>query len=372
MFKLRQALKPLIKWLVEWKRKGRFENIEILNGALITERVAFNNSELFPDFLFLPPQTAAVLTTNSGKQRTFLYGGFVDWDEFGVLGLQYVDMHRRTMTLSDVQSESIKGSPVTLKVSIIYQVISPDGVLQIQKPMETLESSYRAAVINFIQTHDYEELVPTKDGRLIPERDFVTYIREWVKQNPVCSVFKIVNVNILNRQGDPQIKDINKERLLQESKTIAERESLEQRQMLTSPKESLMLLEAGLKQKRAEKEGDLAILQSRFSAQKDQILRAIKIRETRLRQQIDQPGFQQEFRLKALETIKEFSAQNMNGFPHNEQEKALYFDVIRYLTEGSQSSSQLLEPDDNREDHQKQGNTSLTILDGLIVPPDDD
>jgi hypothetical protein len=297
---------------------------------IVTERLGFPMKGL-GSFLALPPMTAAILTSPTGQRNVFSEGGYIRLPT-GKYILEYVDLRERRFMLPINNVITSDGLNVSFFVSINYQVTNPLRVLNTRRPLEALFSACEASIKSFIRSRPHDAIIGDKEENLsIIDSEISRYIIQQIGQNHACRAFTIMGVTITELQGDQNILEIRKARLLQERESQVEREKLVRQQEIAEERKNL-------ERKKAEQEGMIRELQAQFEANQKQILYKTNQLALELENLRKLPQMQQEQYLKALDVKQKalealIQAQAMPGFPRNTKELEIVNSIVNSMTD---------------------------------------
>ncbi len=319
----------IARWLIENRgRKIGISPIIFPETEIVSEPYNFQMG-MFGSFLPLPSMTAAILTSPTGKREAFIEGGYIKLD-YGSYTLEYVDRRERFYTFPTIKMATSDGPEISLNISISYQVTHPLRILDVRNPLTSFFSACDASIKSFIRSHKHDEIINEQDGDIsIDDTEIAQYIISQIVHNQACRAFTLINVMVRERLGDRKILEIRQSRLVQDRASRASRENILQQQEIADEQKIL-------EQKKAEQDGSIKELQTRFEANRQQIMYSAKELDVELENLRNAPHFQQERYLKALEVKQRaleslIQAQAMPGFPRDKNEKELVESIVNSI-----------------------------------------
>jgi hypothetical protein len=305
------------------------------NDQILTPVYNYRAGFISQNYLYVFPLAAAIVNTQSGKLLWLKEGGYPNLP-MGTHKLQYVDMHERTLVLSKVCGKSAEGSDVCLSVAFTWQVSDPLVVVSMQDPIGTLRVACEAAVKGLMRSYPHDQLVCVQDTSLIPDTTIARTIAHQLVQNQACRGFTMLNIAIIEREGDPSMLAIQEQRRLQLRRTQSEVESLAQQQKIVEQRKALKATEGEVDQQNKEIETRLAKMQAQFEAEKAEIMIKAQALVTSLELWRQQPERLQgqamrglDVRLEAIKALIE--AQKAGGFPRNTEDLTIIQQIISGL-----------------------------------------
>lgn len=339
------VLNATIRWWVETKGQRAHPAPPSFQRGLITSPVNFVTGSFDANYLYLFPDTAAVLTTPDGKRILPTRAGYVDLPS-GIYTLQYIDLHKHMNMLAPVKTESKDGLPVSLSVNLVWQVspTNPLAVMMLDQPMNILLAACSNAIRSFIRSHRHDELVLGVDGVRIEDAEIVRSVAREISQNQACQGFAIVDLTVTDRQGDPKLIEIQQSRMVQEKTTLSEKEKLQQQRELVDQREALIRRQAETDILQAKQQANLAEIRVMFEAERAKIEYEIRVLEAEVDRLRKLPAWQQEQALEGLKVrekaIEAFmQAQAIQGFPRNIDDAQMLADILRSLPDTTTATS---------------------------------
>lgn len=335
----------LIRWWVEYWGRREQATPPSFHKEIITPPVNFLTGSFNADYLYIFPDTAAVITTPEGKRFVVTKGGYVDL-VYGVYTLQYIDLHKHMDVLPPVRADSKDGLPVSLSVNLTWQVTptNPTAVMGLDQPLGIFLTACSTAVKSFIRSHKHDELVLGLDGVRVEDAEISRYIVREVGQNQACRGFTIIDVRVTDRQGDPKLIEIQQARIVQEKNTLSEKEKLQQQRELVDQREDLIRRQAGTDRLQVEQQVNLAEIQAMFEARRAEIRYQIEVLSAEVERLRKLPERQHEQALEALKVREKLAEaliqfQAIQGFPRNMDEAQTLAEILRSLPDTTSSTS---------------------------------
>lgn len=235
---------PLISTIVEFFGRRRSPISVDFTEHEIVKLLGEFQIPWWGEYLNLPPNVAAVISFPSGQQRPYRTGGLLNLP-VGRYGLKFVDMSRRYINLSRVQATTSDAWNVTLQIEVTWQVNDPLLIANTKKPIYALNDLCRAAIIDFINSTPHDSLVSSPEIEPIKEKKVAEDILDRLEKNPALAGFNFININVLERRGDPKRLEKRQAGMVQleeiERKVAVEdkRSSLAKKEMLTKKEAEL-------------------------------------------------------------------------------------------------------------------------------------
>jgi hypothetical protein len=272
---------PLVTPVLEFfgRRKPVMTN-NLAENDLFTPVLPLN-VPVWGRYLNLPAAVAAVISFPDGRQSVHKEGGVLRLPP-GNYGVHYVNMRRQIVHLPNVQAKSKDGWGVVLAVDITWQIKQPSQIVNTQQPLQTLENLCRAAVVNFIQSTSHNELVSTPGVTPLKEEEIARGILDRLSANPGLSGFQFISVNLLTRQGDPDL-----------IKTLREQVLTRERVAVSKEQENLALQEARIK-------STVARTTAETEAEVTQIMRSVELQRVEIKRLSEAQHLEQEQYLEML------------------------------------------------------------------------
>lgn len=317
-------------WIEFQGRQNEPPPIDFGETSILTQPTAFRVWLFGGYYLPLPAMTAAIVTSPSGQKMVFSEGGYKNLQN-GAYTLQYVDLHKRTLTFS-ITDTTLDGSKVSLAVSMNYKVHDPVEIANIAKPLDAFLAACEAAIRKVIKTHNHHEIIGEPDNERILSDDVIfKSVKEQVGKNQACRAFLLMDVVIKERVGDPKIIALQQQISVQEKESVIQREGVVQQQEIAEEQQGLALI-------KAETESLIQELQATTEADRSEILeraRRLSVELETLPRLAEWQNAQVMRKLdvieKALETL--IQTQTIVGFPRNADDIRLLQNIIHALTE---------------------------------------
>ncbi|MBN2148873.1 MAG: hypothetical protein JW726_15910 [Anaerolineales bacterium] len=305
---------------------------------LITPPKPFHIRWTTADFLYVYPNTAAVLTTHTGEQLFPDAGGFLENMEVGKYSLQYVDLRERRKILNNIQDTSAEGSQVSISIAVTYFVTHPKRLLAMDKPLQILFTTCTAALKSFIRSHAHDDLVCVQYNTLIEDSTIARHIIQQVNQNQACRAFTLLDVSILERQGDPRILEIQRARRVQEQQSLSRQEELRQQEKLADQEESLVIREGEVNIQRMIQEQRMEEARAMIEATRADIAQRIQFQLNKVEEMRQLPERQHEMSLKALDIRSEALHALMQmyttpGFPRTVEDARRLEEMLQKISD---------------------------------------
>jgi hypothetical protein len=345
------------KWKEFWGRKSVLEPIPFTETSILTQPITFRVGRT-GHFLQLPSNAAAIMTSSTGQKQVFTNGGYYKLQE-GAYTLQYVDLSERFITLPKITVSTKDGPEVSFTVSITYKISDPSQIIPISSPLQTLFTVCNGSVKNYIATHRYDELIGEKESEnYISDYHIIQHIREQIAFNQMCRAFWLMDVVIVERQGNPEINRLKHERLVQANQYLTQEESIVQQQEIAKQRKKL-------EQTKAEQERD--ILEIR--AQSDAIQSEILERKNRLHIELESlrklPDMQHEQALRKIDALEKAlealtQAHIASGFSSGMNEGKLIESFSKSLAEVQNIAPQI--PEERSKSVNELGSTIINLI----------
>jgi len=284
--------------------------------------------------------TAAIVTSPTGHKQVFMEGGYKELQE-GAYTIQYVDLSERFTTFSRIAASTTDGYEVSLTVSITYKINDPSLIIPISSPLQTLFTVCTGAIKNYIATHRHAELIGEKGNEnYISDYYIIEHIREQIAFNQTCRAFWVMDVVIVERQGNPEINRLKQVRLVQANQNLTQEENIIQQQEIAEQRRKLELANA---------EQERRILELR--AESEAIQSEILERTNRLRIELETlrklPDMQHEQTLRKIDALEKAlealtKAYIASGFSSGANEGKLIESFSKSLAEVQSVAPQVL------------------------------
>ncbi len=286
------------------------------------------------DYLYMFPMMVALITTQDGQVVPVKEGNYPPLPR-GAHKLQYVDLREKTTQLRTT-GPSAEGYAVRLAVMLTWKIADPAKVISIQEPVATLLLAGEAAIKRLIRSHQHDQLVCAEGNQLISDGQIGHFILEELKTNQACRCFSFVNIDVLERTGDPKVVEIQQTKQLQEKQIQSDLITITQQQRLAEQKKALVTTKGEVDREQVIIETQLAELQANFEARRTEILTHAQRLVAELERIREQPDRLHEQALKGLEVRKEalkslIEAQRAGGFPRNYDDLRLIQAIVSSL-----------------------------------------
>lgn len=306
-------LKELIYSMIESRgRKRQYELPKFPDNGILSEAYEFKVGAFGAKYLPSFPMTSAIVISPDGKVQ-ISEGGLIKMPT-GSYSVKYIDRRQHPKTLPSVIAETSDGFHVKLTISITYQVTSLLSVLESDNPIESLLDGCNAAIRSIIHIHRHDEFISERpDDQKLSDTQLANEIIRQVSMNRACRAFTLINITILQREGDPKVMEIRQGRLVQERKSLTIEEGLIQQQRIAAQEK--ILDEMKTKQDVAMKK-----LRVQFEANREKILHQANLLKVDIERRRKLPQYQHEETIKKLDVGEKIvealiQAQGMPGFP---------------------------------------------------------
>ncbi len=335
--------KRLLRSWVEYQGSRKRGVPPQFGNQIITPPTSFTTGKFGADYLYVYPDCAAVLTAPHGQRILIERGGYADLPA-GVYSLHYVDQRKHLTSLPVVTARSADGPQVGLAINLNWQVKDPLAVMSIDQPINVLLASATTILKSFIQSHKHDELAQGQDRLRVDDAVIQRYVTHEIGQIQACRGFAILDVQVTSRQGDPALLEIQQARQVQEKKTSAEKDKLQQEKELVDQREQLLRRQGEANKIQAEQEAELAKLRDEFAVQRAELHYQMDVLQAEIERLRKLPDHQHEeamasiqARAKALETMLQGLAAK--GFMLNGDEARVIDSITRSMSDSSAASS---------------------------------
>lgn len=169
-------------------------------------------------YLRIPINTCAVLNLLDTSTEVIEKGGMI-YRETGNYTVRYVDLREFSRRLEPIGAESSDGWFVKLVVELTWKIFRPLEIAKMDQPLKRLDDLCKAAVVHFIQTHRFDEVVPLQGGSSLPETTVASAILKLLRENPALTAFQFISLNLLERVGDRRRTEKLQAGLLKQTET---------------------------------------------------------------------------------------------------------------------------------------------------------
>ncbi len=318
-----------VRFLMELFGSGRrpftweFEDFQVITDERPVYVWAITNAL----YITLHPTMYAVAIGPSGK-AILLKGGFNFPLPPGRYSLHYVDKRDRTNKVETRQTTS-DGAKVSLTLLITYRVCDPIRAFDVPDPVGILLAAIQSDLNEYIRSHAYDEIIGSIDGQVAESALIARYIKQRHNgRQPICRIFVISDVTILERAGDPDITGIRKDYQVQQKQKVAETQLSQQQQKL----ETLV----------ASQEAQIRQIRAEADLKQQEILQKVKLKEVAIENARQQMRMKQEQWERAVEAISQtLSVPNyQRGQQEMEVLQALLAEMHRTVFEDVEAASQ--------------------------------
>jgi hypothetical protein len=354
MFNLRN--KGWVKnYVINRGRSRSMINIPFTDKVIVSQEYPYPIGSL-GEYLNLQASTSAIIIAPDGQQYQYDIGGLLNLPK-GRYRIFYVDRHIRHSRFLNIKSKSSDNWSVTLSIDVTWQIGDPKVVLNMLNPITNMETLVDAALKNYIKTKLHDGLVPVPKVAAIGEGDITKVILEQLRTNPALKGFQFQNINILDRQGDPERINLLRTKSLQSTEyqqdlqlqnekleyelTVAKRELA-----ILKEREQIPVQAAKTERLVKEEEARVIVTQADFQSQVAEILRPVLLQNVELQQRSNMQQLQQNQVIKAMEISGEaisklagilMQAQLIPGLQHGLDNR-----TIEMLTQTLDSLSRLV------------------------------
>lgn len=290
--------------------------------------------------LRVPPKVCAVLWPKDGRPQVYGPGKHLLRLPPGVYPLYFVDMRRQSTQL--VIQAATDGWEVKLTVQVVWEVKFPPDVINAPRLQEGFLPACIGGGKNFIQATAHDQLVGAPGIAPVSDAAIAEAIRGYTRHNRACDGFEVLDVTVLARQGDRRRVDelqkasvekirieqsirladqqeafsvrkvdqeaaIQKAKLQQEKRVLEEQlpikeEALRQEVALLAGKATVGISEARAAREQTEERERVRPFLAEMEAKAAEHLRASQLQAVEIQQLRDMLRWEQEYRLKYLET----------------------------------------------------------------------
>jgi hypothetical protein len=262
--------------------------------------------------LRVPANTCAALTLTPGALSFYPAGSHRLRVRGAVYEIRFVDLRRRYTELPEIKAATLEAYTVRLRLGVVWCVNRPDLVIHTQGALAALKSAWESAGIDFIQAHPHDGLVSAPGAVPIEGQEIARAIRKALEGSQACRGFQVLDVIILNRQGDSrraeayqraavERAEIQQAMLVQSERARMLAESQQQEQRRLEQEEILAVQQARISRRRSEEEDLRRIRSAEISVHEARLLRDVKLQEIQLQQVANAQYLQHEQVLKSLD-----------------------------------------------------------------------
>jgi hypothetical protein len=342
------------------ERRGRnriIEPIPFTETSIITHPSAFRIWTP-GHYLSLPTRTAAVVTSSTGEKMAFAKGGYKDL-QVGAYTIQYVDTSDRLFTLPRISATTVDGAEVSMILTISYKVSDPLQLSNITSPLQALFSVCEAAIKNFIITHQHDELIGEPGNtQFITDDKIIEAIYAQIANNQACRAFWVMNINIKERSGNPEISKLRRDRNIQRNQFINRQENLVQQQDIAEGQKKIELINA-------DKERQVLEIRALSEADRSKILENARLLNVDLERLRKHPDMQHEQAMKKIDALEKVlqalvQAQISSGIPRDMNQGGLMNSFIQTLADMQSITQQI--PDERSTRVGELGSTIIDLM----------
>lgn len=151
--------------------------------------------------LVVQPGTWAVVHLSGGERRVYEPGSYWLWGAPGTILVQWVDARRQQVPLGPIEGWSADKWRVRLWMVVDVEVTDPARVAGYREPLSTLAAAVRSATLHYIERHSHAALTGYTGDRGGVDAPALA-VAERLHDDPALEGIRIVNVRVLERQGD--------------------------------------------------------------------------------------------------------------------------------------------------------------------------
>lgn len=212
-----------------WKRPYQyaFKDSEVVSPGFEKKISIFTGA----DYVNLHPTTYVVARSPEGTWQN-LKGGYVELHP-GRYTYHLVDKRDRSGSLPKIAETTLDGAMVSLVISVMYKVVDPIRVMEIQNPVDALLSGLHSDTKEYIRTHTFDEIVGNSDSNEIDRDRMFRHVRqEQGKHHQISRAFAVGDLMVKDREVDSRFMDIRKNLHIQQGEKDVEAKLLTQNQEL--------------------------------------------------------------------------------------------------------------------------------------------
>lgn len=245
--------------------------------------------------LRVPMNVAAVLVLHTGQSKVFPQGDYYRLNlPVGPYNVYYVNCGRQSLSLEQVSAYSADSLEVSLDVEIMWQVVHPESVVATQHPLNVFKNAFIAGVKDCIQNLAHDELVGSSEQSSVSSNVIAASVKANILATRRCEGIAILDVLILNRQGDRRRTEIIQTASIETTR-------LENDRQVADAKEDLIIKEAEIARLAVEEEEKVRLQKAQIAAQVSKILKASELQAVEIRRLAEAPSQQHEEVLKSIE-----------------------------------------------------------------------
>ncbi|GIW01730.1 hypothetical protein [Roseiflexus sp.] len=177
-------------------------NFHFVTGLATVPRALLRQAFGLVAHLVVPPGTVAVTHLPGGERRIYQPGSYtLVGMQPGAALVQWIDMRRRQMTIGPVEGWSRDKWRVRLWLAVDVEVSDPLKIAAHREPLTALVSAVRNGALCCIEQHTHAALTgaPGDQGGIDAP---AAIILERLRNDPALDGLAIINVRVIERQGD--------------------------------------------------------------------------------------------------------------------------------------------------------------------------
>jgi hypothetical protein len=245
--------------------------------------------------------------------------------------LHYVDRQNRVSVIPRISETTLDGAQVSLELVVNYQVKDPHLALRVQQPVETFFVCIQSDLKEFIRTHTYDEIVGDSVGHAVDNNLVSQFIKErHSKRDQMSSLFKIGEIVVEEKTGDPKLKEIRGNLQVQQRQKVADSELLKHTQEL--------------EKKVAAQEAEIKRMKANADAKEQEIRQKMEHQGIQLDKERSDLEFRQKKMMRAMDAISQAFATA--PYPRDPREVEIIKELLGVLGGSSNGQSQPAKSDD--------------------------
>lgn len=234
--------------------------------------------------LVVLPGTCAVVTGWRGYRQVFAPGTHALFEvPLGPATVQWVNTRRQRRELAPVTALSQDKWRVTLRVALEFEVADAEAIAQHADPLTALDTAARAAVLAQIEAMPHDALTGLVDGEDVPSGvDTVAEgILQHLQASPSVEGFKIINLSIVEREGDERRVQIVQDAVVERTRLAAEGRVREL-------EDQLELAKLATRREMAEREQAIALVKTQTEVRQEEERERLKLMAAQVEAEIEE------------------------------------------------------------------------------------
>ncbi len=234
--------------------------------------------------LVVLPGTCAVITGRQGYQQAFPPGTHMLFEvPLGAVTMQLVNTRRQRRELPPVTALSQDKWRVTLRVALEFEVADAAAIAQHAEPLAALDTAAEAAILAQIEAMLHDALTGLVDGEDTPSGvDAVAEgILRHLRASPSVEGFRIVNLSIVEREGDERRVQIVQD-------AVVERTRLEEEGQVRELTDQLELAKLAVRREMAEKEQAIALVKTQTEVRQEEERERLKLMAAQVEAEVEE------------------------------------------------------------------------------------